>query len=75
MDDTNTIYTKIYDLDYDTITIGTSLTILFMNLDPIIIRRIKNNRSLAHTTFEYRDNEDIVIMAVKLNGYNLEFAI
>ena len=60
--------TKIYDLDYDTITIGTSLTLVFLNFDPIIIRIIKNNKSLAHNTFEYRDNEDLIIMAVKLNG-------
>jgi len=74
LDNTNTIYTKIDDLDYDTITIGTSLTIVFMNLDPMIIRIIKEFGSLAKTTEEYTDNEDIVIMSLKYNPHNLRHA-
>jgi hypothetical protein len=73
-DDTTPIYKKLYNLNYDKITISSKLTIIFLNYDKNIIKNIKYNGYLQNAGIEYTDNEDIVAMAVQHYGCYLQYA-
>ena len=43
LNNNDTIYTNLYDLDYETITLNNNLTIVFLNYDKDFINELKKN--------------------------------
>ena len=75
LNNNDVIYTNLYDLDYDIIILNNNLTIIFLDYDKDIIKKIiKNPYYLQNVSDELKNNFNIVKIAVSNCGYALEYA-